>query len=309
MNWNHLTYVITIAREGSITRAAQALFLSQPSLSLSLKALEQELGVSLFQRRGGRLVPTYAGELYCQWAKGTLSAYSQLTGKLDAIAQQRRVLIRLGISPHRSPLLIPPILREFYRRCPECQLQVVEKPTYMLKELLEQGELDLIIDMAHTDTVNYVNDLLAEEQVLLAVPESFAAALPPELEAGAALPLSALEGLPFLLLPEDHLLGRICRRMCGAAAFQPDLRLTCSGVEIALRLASEQLGITFVPEIYALQGRYAPRVRYYAVEGQTSTRQICLVYAKGLYLHPQLETLMELFREMTSLIYPGRCEG
>lgn len=306
MNWNHLTYVLAIAEHGSITRAAQALFLSQPSLSLSLKSLEEELGVRLFQRSGGVLIPTYAGELYCQWARSVLHSHDRLRQKLDGIAQQRRQRIRLGVSPHRAPLLMPPILSAFYERCPDCELQVVEQPTYQLKELLEQGALDLIIDMAHPDTVNYVNTLLAEEQVLLAVPETFAAALPQPLREGDTLPLGALEGMPFVLLPEDHLLGRICRRMCEAAAFQPDVRLTCSGVDSALRLAARQLGVTFVPEVYAVQRRFVPQVRYYGVQQFQRTRQICLVHSKGLYLHPALQTLTELFRRMTPEIYNGQ---
>lgn len=63
MNWNQLEYVLTLAREKSITRAAQKLYLSQPSLSLSLKHLEEELGTTLFLRNGSGLELTYAGQL------------------------------------------------------------------------------------------------------------------------------------------------------------------------------------------------------------------------------------------------------
>ena len=305
MNWNHLTYIQAIAECKSISRAAKALYLSQPSLSLSLKSLEDELGVQLFHRNGRALLLTYAGELYCAWARSVLRSHDRLRQKLDGIAQQRRQRIRLGVSPHRSPLLLPPILSAFYGQWPDCELQVVEKPTYQLKELLEQGALDLIIDMAHPDTVNFVNTLLAEEQVLLAVPESFVQELPETLQNQPVLPLEALERRPFLLLPADHLLGRIWRTMCEAAAFQPDVRMTCSGADIALRLCARQLGVTFVPEIYAVQGRFCPQVRYYAVEEFQRTRQICLVYPRELYLHPALQTLMELFRQMTPEIYGG----
>mgnify|MGYP005875866277 CR=1 FL=1 len=71
MNWNQLRYVLTIAEEKSITRAAQRLYLTQPSLSLSLKALEEELGTPLFTRGPDGLEPTYAGSLFCAWAAET----------------------------------------------------------------------------------------------------------------------------------------------------------------------------------------------------------------------------------------------
>ena len=71
MNWNQLQYVLTLAEEKSITRAAQKLYLTQPSLSLSLKSLEAELGTPLFTRGPEGLEPTYAGGLFCAWAEET----------------------------------------------------------------------------------------------------------------------------------------------------------------------------------------------------------------------------------------------
>ena len=64
MNWNQLQYVLTIVQEKNITKAAQKLYLSQPSLSMSLKNLEEELGVEIFERKKGVLELTYAGELF-----------------------------------------------------------------------------------------------------------------------------------------------------------------------------------------------------------------------------------------------------
>ena len=159
--------------------------------------------------------------------------------------------------------------------------------------------------MAHPDTVNYQNDLLVEEKVILAVPMEYVRQLPEDVQHQKTLSLQMLSDFPFVLLSADHVIGRICRQMCEAAVFQPDVRLTCSGVESALRLTSQQLGITFVPEIFAAQRRFASDVCYYEVEDFQSTRQVCLVYSKNLYRHQPLQTLMQLFREMTPSIYQG----
>ena len=67
MNWNQLQYVITIAEEKSITKAAQKLYISQPSLSLSIQALEKETGIPLFERNRGEMKLTYAGSLFYEW--------------------------------------------------------------------------------------------------------------------------------------------------------------------------------------------------------------------------------------------------
>lgn len=113
MNWNQLRYVLTIAEEKSITRAAQRLYLTQPSLSLSLKALEEELGTPLFTRGPDGLEPTYAGSLFCAWAAETDISFGRLNDKLSDIASGRRQLLRLGVSPHRGNLLLPTILSAF----------------------------------------------------------------------------------------------------------------------------------------------------------------------------------------------------
>ena len=251
MNWNQLRYVLTIAEEKSITRAAQRLYLTQPSLSLSLKALEEELGTPLFTRGPDGLEPTYAGSLFCAWAAETDISFGRLNDKLSDIASGRRQLLRLGVSPHRGNLLLPTILSAFYRQFPSCEVHTVELSTTLLRLQLDAKQLDFIVDVPSPDTVTYCNELLLNEPILLAVPRSFLPRIQPQ---SGALELNALSGEPFILLPPEQMLGGICQKMCEQAGFLPDLRLQCSSVERALSLAAQQLGITFAPLIFAQCG-------------------------------------------------------
>ena len=115
MNWNQLQYVLTIVQEKNITKAAQKLYLSQPSLSMSLKNLEEELGVEIFERKKGVLELTYAGELFCHWAEDSLRSKQILSDQLSDISSNARHKIRLGISPHRSLILLPDVLADCRR--------------------------------------------------------------------------------------------------------------------------------------------------------------------------------------------------
>lgn len=302
MNWNQLQYVIAIAEEKSITKAARKLFISQPSLSLSIQSLEKETGVALFARNHGEITLTYAGTLFYEWAVSTLHSQQQLTLKLNDISENTRHLIRFGISPHRSAIMLPPVLGEFYKTCPNCELQVVEKPTFILKELLENDQIDFIIDVANPDTVNYQNDLLAEEKIVLAVPADFAVSIDSDGKRDS-VSLSEMTSVPFIMLSADHIIGSMSRKICESAVFYPDIRMTCVNLETALTLVSRQLGAAFVPEIFAKQQRFYPDVRYYEVHHFHSPRQICLVYRKNLYQHTQIHTLLNLFREMVPQLY------
>lgn len=316
MNWNQLQYVVTIAKEKSITKAAGKLFISQPSLTLSIQSLEKEIGVTLFERSRGEVTLTYAGSLFYDWAVSTLHSHYQLHLKLNDISQKTRHLIRLGISPHRSAIILTEILERFYEEFPNSEVHITEKPTFLLKKLLENHELDLLIDVANPDVINYQSDLLVKEEILLAVPDSFhngdlsapaiAVSSCPSADSHApweALDLQKLSAFPFLMLSKEHVLGSISRKICEAASFHPDVRLLCSNVETALALVNKQLGITFVPEIFARQNRFSPNVRYYSIHPFHHTRQICLVYHKNLYQHTQLSALIRLFQEMIPKLY------
>lgn len=300
MNWNQLQYVITIAMEKNITRAAKKLYISQPSLTLSIKALEKELGVILFERNHGNISLTYGGKLFYEWALSTLHSNRQLTLKLNDISNQSRHLIRLGISPHRSNIILPDVLEHFYKEYPACELHVTEKPTYILKKMLENNSIDLIIDVAHPDTVNYQSDLLINESIMIAIPKTFISGYP---SIESYIDLKQLLELPFIMLSEDQILGSMSRKICESANFYPDIRMITSNIETALMLASRQIGITFVPEIFSVQKRFSSKIQYASIRDFHTQRQICLVYHKNLYQCKQLSALIRLFREMIPNMY------
>lgn len=303
MNWNQLQYVITIADEKNITKAAKKLFISQPSLSLSLQSLEKETGVTLFHRSHGQMTLTYAGTLFYDWAISALHSQGQLKRKLGDIINDNRRLISIGLSPHRSLIILPAILEQFYKDYPECEIHIIEKPTYILKKLLENNEIDFMVDIPHSDTINYQNELLTEERIVLAVPRRFCQEAVFSENKQGPISLSSLSPYPFIMLSSEQVLGSMSRKMCESAAFNPDIRLTCENVETALTLARQQLGITFVPEIYAKQKKFSPDVSYFPVQQFHNTRPLYLVFHRNSYQHLPLLHLLSLFKKMVREMY------
>ena len=319
MNWNQLQYIVTTAQEKSISKAAKKLYISQPSLTLSIQNLEKELGVVLFERTRGALSLTYAGQLYYDWALNTLHSREQLGARIDDIKEQTSHQIRLGISPHRSTILLPAILPDFYAQFPKSELRIEERPTYQLRALMEEEKLDLIIDVPQPDTLNYQNILLAQEHLVLAVPESFIKKLPeispeahmittdPSKVTNEVVDLQCFGELPFFMQTEPQNLAAQSRRIYESAGFFPRTRLVCNNISTALDLVKSQLGIVLAPEIYSLPGHAQEGVRYFRMDPQMTdqidVRQICLVYRKSLYLHAGLKTLISLFVERAPGIY------
>lgn len=303
MNWNQLQYVIAVADEKNITKAAKRLFISQPSLSLSIQSLEKELGAALFQRAHGEMVLTYAGSLFYDWAVSTLHSQGQLQMKLSDITNENRRLIRMGLSPHRSLIMLPAILERFYADYPECEINIIEKPTYFLKKLLENQKIDFMIDVPHPDTINFQSEHLTEERIVLAVPSGFCRKEDFPKDEQGFVALSDLSSYPFILLSSDQILGSMSRKMLESASVYPNIRLICENVETALTLTGHQLGITFVPEILAAQKRFFPSVSYFPIRQFHDTRPLCLVFHRNGYRHRPLMHLLSLFKEMVREIY------
>ena len=319
MNWNQLQYIVTTAQEGSVTRAASKLFISQPSLTLSIQNLEKELGIKIFEKSRGTLSLTYAGRLYYDWALSTLHSRDRLEARFSDIRKERSFQIRLGISPHRSAILLPPVLARFYEKFPDAEISLEERPTYQLRTMLEEEKLDLLIDVPHPDSLTYQNTVLAREHLVLAVPESFIKKLPeippeadmftmdPEGKTERTIPIQYFSPLPFFMLGEPQNLAALSRRIYEAAGFLPSTRLVCSGITTALALVQKQLGLVLAPEIYSHPGYAGEGIRYFrmapGMAGDLDVRQICLVCRKDLYIHAGLRALMDLFIQVTPEVY------
>lgn len=319
MNWNQLQYIVTTAQEKSITKAAKKLFISQPSLTLSIQNLEKELGVELFERNRGSLTLTYAGQLYYNWALNTLHTREGLSDRLSDIREGHSHLIRLGISPHRSAILLPVILPRFYEMFPASEIFLEEKPTFQLRALLEEEKLDLIIDVPHPDTLGFTNMFLADEHLILAVPSSYMEnftqfssdasmiTLDPDTASPDVVPLQLFRDYPFFMLSDPQNLAALSRRIYESAGFLPQTRLVCNNIFTALNMVQKQLGIVIAPGICAHPDHALEGIRYFHMDpqmaGQIDVRQICLIHRKSLYLHAGLKALIDLFIEYTPRMY------
>ena len=114
-------YFLTVIREKNITKAAEKLYISQPALSKFLSRLEESLGVTLLERSHGSVRPTYAGELYTEYLENTHSLEKRFQQSLGEIRDDERGLIRLGMTPFRSSIMMPGILPTFRARHPHIQ--------------------------------------------------------------------------------------------------------------------------------------------------------------------------------------------
>lgn len=304
MNWNQLEYVVVTAEEKNITRAAKRLFISQPSLSISLSQLERELGSPVFERQNGGLKLTYTGTLFYEWAKTVLASKQFLNDRLTEIKAGERERIRIGISPHRSTAVTPVLLQKIYGAYPMCEVQLTEKPANELKALLDEDKLDIIVDIPQTDLVTYCNEEIVKEGMCLAVPDSYRKN-PPFSDAGEEIELSALQEFGFLMLPEESYFGKASRKALELAGITPRILCECTFSETVRNLVEAQLGIALLPDFFASKTFDSPKIRFYRIAGSNFLRTIAIVYKNERYHSWLFLDVAELIKQSFLEVYKG----
>ena len=163
MNLKQARYIQTIAQEGSITAAARKLYISQPSLSQMLKQVEVELGAALFDRSVSPVHLTLAGEACLQAAEAILAANDRLERQLQEIRDESRGRLRLGISVQRGMQVLPLALPWFLARFPHVALEITERGSADLEELVLKGGVDVALAVIDSTSPRLRYELIEEE--------------------------------------------------------------------------------------------------------------------------------------------------
>lgn len=168
MDIKELEYVVTIADAGSISRAAERLFMAQSSLSQFLSKYEAELGARLFYRRGGGVSPTPAGAVFLPKARDMLRQYQQVKAELKEADFARGGVIQFGISSFRGAALIPPVLKRFRAEYPLVDVIIHEHNSNILTRKTAAGELDLaLVALPPGEKPPFSETVLKDEVVLV----------------------------------------------------------------------------------------------------------------------------------------------
>lgn len=175
MNTKQFQYVLTLAHEGSFSRAADTLNITQPSLSQYIKKIEKEIGLSLFDRTNGDIRLTDAGRVYIEAGKKILDIEHQMENSFTDLASYKTGSLIIGAAPYRAASMMPVIALSFQKLHPGMHLIVREGTTAELVEGMEHGEYDLALTLLPIDDRLFRWEKVVEEELILAVPSSYPA--------------------------------------------------------------------------------------------------------------------------------------
>ena len=247
MELKEIDYILTIAECGSISKAADKLLMTQPSLSQFLQQFEGSLGCQLFLRTTRGVVLTAAGQAFIEDARKIQSLYREAQTKLRDINEVRGGTVRLGISTFRAQEFLPPILEKFYARYPDVAVQITELDTIPLETQILEGNLDMgiVAFPLHKLRQDENVEILLNDEVVIAAKKGHP--IHRYLHTGEDgriwVDFKDAARFEFVLGPVGTRLGRIARREFAACKKIPITRNDNLTASLALAMARRGLAL------------------------------------------------------------------
>jgi len=281
MTLNELKYIVAVARERHFGRAAEACHISQPTLSVAVKKLEEELGVTLFERRKGEVSVTAIGEQVVSQAQRVLEEAGAIKQLAEQGQDQLASPLRIGAIYTIGPYLLPHLIPDLAGRAPQMPLVVEENYTSVLIERLKQGDLDVILISYPFDEPGIRTMPLYEEPFVLLLPSSHPFNQKKEVD------VDDLSHEDVLLLGAGHCFRDQVLEMCPdclrrSSEANPRQLLEGSSLETIRYMVAGGLGVTVLPCTAAGAERFSERlleVRRFA--GITPSRVVGLAWRKS----------------------------
>lgn len=301
MSFRELEYVLGIEKYHNITKAAEAMYISQPTLSKFLQNYEKELGLRLFERSGNRYYLTYAGERYVRYARQILLLESDMKRELEELAANRRGRLSIGYQMNRSAYAVPLTVPKFKAEFPEVDINIQEQSSETLEQQLLAGKLDIVVFNYPERSPLLEYEVIDQEELLLITPWDHPLCIR-QTEAGnhrhPYMDLTLFAREPFILQHSDQTTGRAAREILADAGISPPVVLKTRSIEGTVRLVEAGVGCSFVIESGLMRAAgILSNVRCFSI-GQTSRNMdLVVAHRKSDYLSKHAQSYIRILRD------------
>ena len=293
MNLRDLKYLVALADHRHFGKAADASFVSQPTLSTQIRKLEDELGVALVERAPRKVMLTPVGREIVERARRIVAEVDQLGEVARRSRDPEAGTVRLGIFPTLGPYLLPHVVPRIRKRFPQLELLLVEEKSDVLLQRLREGTLDaaLLALPLHDDQLHA--EFLFEEPFLLAVPESH------PLANHGPLALDDLSSQTLLLLEDGHCLRDQALDVCRTAGAGENGGFRATSLETLRPMVAANVGVTLLPSL-AVKPPVAQSdaIRLLPFRDPQPSRRIAMVWRRSSAMGDFLVQLASEFKRL-----------
>ena len=288
MNLRDLRYLVALADLRHFGKAAEACFVSQPTLSTQIRKLEEELGVTLIERAPRKVMLTAAGQDMVLRARRIVAEVDEMKEAARRRSDPASGTLRLGVFPTLGPYLLPHVVPQLRERFPQLELLLTEEKSDVLLQRLREGRLDaaLLALPIHDDQLHA--QFLFEEPFLLAAPADH-----PLAEQGS-LSIDALGDETLLLLEDGHCLRDQALDVCRLSGAQEKSGFRATSLETLRQMVAAGVGVTLLPALSVQDPIVQPAgVRLVPFRAPAPSRRIALVWRKSSALDGFLHALAD----------------
>ena len=306
-----MEYVYAVYKEKSFSKAAEKLFISQPSLSANVKREEQCVGYPIFDRSTKPLGLTEPGKKYIETVEKILSMQEEFSEYIDDLGDLKTGKLVLGGSSLYSSWVLPPLMGQFAKKYPQVQLELIEETTVNLRKMLQNGEIDFLLDNCELEDEIFERQLYRKEYLVLAVPKHFTIndgleefqisveairelSFLSELVPSVDLSLFARE--PFILLKPENDTRIRAMELCKQCEFTPNVVFELDQQMTSYNITCSGMGISFISNTLISKVPESNDVVYYKLGGEQSCRNLYFYWKRNSYFSRVMQEFLRLTR-------------
>lgn len=292
----HIRYLKAVVDQGSFTRAAQMLHVSQSALSQQIKELEERLGAQLLDRSGRQVRPTDMGAVYLQYVRHVLEQLDEAARAVRDVEDLSTGSLRLGVTPTVAAYLVGPLLQRFRSAYPGIALSIrVAAQEEEIEPALRRDELDLGIGFGDLPAEDIAVTPLHKERLALIVAADRPFARDAEVTAADAA------AMPLGLLDKSFSTRRVIDRYFASRGLRPTVAVEANSIEALVEIVRMTDVATILPESIAGDGLATLRFR-----PELELRRAALLQRRGVYQSAAARAFVEIAREVTSVYMDKR---
>ena len=305
MEMKEFVYLITLAEEGNISRAAERLYMAQSSLSQFLQQFEAELGVKLFIRTSKGIRPTHNGEAFLEHARSMILEYQRAKNELWDNENLTAGKIIFGISTFRGLRMLPKILKRFHEKYPNVNVEVVEENSMRLEDLLIEGKLDLAVVAMPTVKLKNEVSILKRDEILIVTNKDHPVAeymhpIQKALDQGEGTPdhwidLNDTVQYEYIMSGYDTILGSFGREMLRRKKLKWTSYNNNISAPMAVAMAREGLGLAFT---YQSCAESYDNIQYLRIGKEGAFLDLGIAYPSSEYHSKGAKELEKVVREV-----------
>ena len=292
MTLTQLKYTLAVAEEGNFTKAAEKCFVTQPTLSMQVQKLEEELTIKLFNRTTKPISLTPIGLKVIEQAKVILKEAKRMG---DVVTSEKGIIggdFRIGIIPTVMPTLLPLFLSTFIKKFPKVNLKIEELNTASIIEELKNGKLDAGIAATPLDDPKLIEKPLYYEPFVGYIPENHS------LSKLKSLSVEDLEKIDILVLEDGHCFREHVLKLCQTTKSLNSFNLKSGSFETLIHLANDGMGMTLLPYLQTKSLSEKNKKNLKTFESPEPAREISMIYSKNQLKVPVIESLITIIESI-----------